>query len=274
MTERRYATDSPPPRPSLSRATFAHYADPAYYDRAYRRHRIDVSFYVRAALELGGPVLELGCGTGRISLPLARAGIEVVGVDLSAEMIAAARDKLSAQSEAVQRCVEFRRGDLRSLALDRTFPLIISPFNVLQHLYTRLDVERCLDVVARHLEPHSGRFVFDVLMPDVRSLSRNPGRRYKLGKLYHPAGDKRYDYRESFDYDPITQIQYITMHFDDPDDPEASFSVPLSHRQFFPRELEALLHYNGFLVEALYGSFDFEPLEEESETQVYRCRPT
>lgn len=277
-----FVTDLPPARPSLEQGTEAHYSDARYYDRAYKRHRADLNFYLQTALELGGPILELGCGTGRITLPLARAGLEVVGVDSSEEMLERALDKLSTQSDDVKRLVDLGYGDIRSLRLEgarkrknaetRRFRLIISPFNVLQHLYTLDDIERCLEVVRRHLMPRAGRFVFDVLMPDVRSLSRNPARRYKLGLLYHPAGDKRYHYTESFDYDPVAQIQYITMHFEDPDEPAASFETPLCHRQFYPAELEALLRYNGFDVVHRFGDFDRNPLEEASDSQVFVCR--
>ncbi len=265
-------TESRPPRPSLRDGTYAHYADADYYDRAYRRHRADVDFYLQTTLEHGGPVLELGCGTGRMTLPVACAGVDVVGVDLSHEMLRAAKQKVETQSEKVQSHIELRQADLRELRLGRTFRLIISPFNVMQHLYTLDDLERGLAVVRRHLMPRAGRFVFDVLMPDIRGLGRNPGKRYKMGQVYHPAGDKRYDYRESFDYDEANQIEHITMWFDDPDDPEASFSTPLAHRQFFPLELMALLRYNGFEVVERWGSFDREPINEDSASQIFVCR--
>jgi len=269
-------TEEPPPRPSLAEGTTAHYDDAGYYDESYQDHRADVTFYLQTALEHGGPVLELGCGTGRITLPLARAGIDVVGVDASEEMLEAAQDKLDTQSEDVQRCVTLAHADIRaiprSVAPDRAFRLVISPFNVLQHLYTLDDLERCFAGVRRCLMPRKGLFAFDVLLPDVRALGRNPARRYKLGQVHHPAGDTRYDYEESFDYDPIAQVQYIGMYFEHPDDRSLSFSTPLTHRQFFPEELRALVRYNGFEAIHRYGSFDREPILETSDSQIYVCR--
>lgn len=273
MTEKdQFVTEALPPRPDVLTGTVAHYSDAAYYDRAYKRYKADIDFYLQVALEHGGPILELGCGTGRVTIPLARAGFEVHGVDLSAPMLEAAADKVAAESDEVRSRITLCRGDIRRLSLKRTFRLILSPFNVLQHLYTRDDIERCFDVVKRHLMPRVGRFVFDVLMPDVRALSRNPTKQYKMGQLYHPAGDKRYFYRESFDYDPMTQVEFITMYFDDPDDPEQSFETPLAHRQFFPLELEGLLHYNGFDPLECYGAFDREELQEDSDSQIYVCK--
>jgi SAM-dependent methyltransferase len=266
------APDPAPERRSLRVGTTAHYSNAEYYDRAYRRHVVDLGFYLQTALEHGGPVLELGCGTGRVTFYLARAGLDVVGVDSSAEMLRAARDKAAALPADVGRRVELVEGDVRDLRLGRSFRLVVAPFNVLQHLYSLDDFERGLDTVRRHLEPDRGRLAFDVLLPDLRGLARDPTRRYRLGRVYHPAGRKRYDYRESFDYDAIAQVEHITLWFDDPDDPSASFATPLAHRQFFPQELDALLHYNGFAVVERWGSFDRDPLDDDAESQIYVCR--
>jgi SAM-dependent methyltransferase len=273
VSEQKWATQARPPRPDLAAGTKAHYESAEYYDRAYKQLEDDLFFYVQAAEELDGPVLELGCGTGRITLALARAGLSVTGVDLNPDMLAGAQAKLASASPKVRRRVELRQGDMRSLRLDRRFKLVISPFNAMQHLYTRQDFEGCCATVHHHLMPRAGRFVFDVLLPDVMALNRNPARRYKLGSVYHPRGDKTYLYRESFDYDPLTQVQFIVMHFDDPDDVSGSFDTPLAHRQFFPLELEALVHYNGFEVLERYGDFDKHSINEESESQIYLCRP-
>lgn len=264
--------DETPKRPDLNLGTTAHYADPTYYDRTYKRHRADITFYLQTILEQNGPVLELGCGTGRITLPVARLGIDIVGVDSSEAMLEKARSKLATQSQPVRNHVEFQCQDIRNMDLKKKFRVVISPFNVLQHLYTRPDLEGCFNVVKKHMMPRAGRFVFDVLVPDVRALGRSSARKYKLGKAYHPRGEKRYLYRESFDYDPISHIQYITMYFEDPDDPSGSFEVPLCHRQFFPVEMEALLHYNGFEIIDVFGDFDRSPLDEDKDTHIYVCK--
>jgi len=256
---------------SLEAGSAAHYISADFYDRVYRGYIHDVPFYVELALEHGDPVLELGCGTGRVALELARAGCHVTGVDSMETMLAAARAKAAGEPDEVERRTRFFRQDIRELDVDGKFRLVTSPFNVLQHLYEREDLERCLAGVRRHLMPRAGLFAFDVLVPDAAALCRPPGKRYRLGKAWHPAGRKRYLYRESFDYDPVTQVQTITMHFDDPDDPSGSFATPLCHRQLYPAELEALLHYNGFRVVERYGGFDRSPLDDSSEIQIYLC---
>jgi SAM-dependent methyltransferase len=272
LTADRWVTEARPPRPNLADGTSAHYRDAEYYDRAYRTLREDVELYLLTALEHGGPILELGCGTGRVTLPLARAGFSVTGIDISQEMLERARGKLRAEASPVRRRVDLRLADMRTLRLRRRYRLVISPFNVVQHLYTRRDFELACATVRHHLEPRTGRFVFDVLLPDVASLNRNPTRRYHLGQVVHPAGGKRYDYRESFDYDPMAQVQLVTMRFEDPDDPAGTFETPLAHRQFFPLELEALVHYNGLEVVERYGGFDRSDLTEDSSSQIYVCR--
>lgn len=274
MSAPPWATAPRPPRPDLGAGTEAHYLCAEYYDRSYSRLTDDIGFYCRLGETQGGPVLELGCGTGRITLPLARAGLSITGVDISPPMLAAAQRKLAAEPWTVRRRVDLRLGDMRSVRLRRRFRLVISPFNAMQHLYTREDFERCCRTVHHHLMPRAGRFAFDVLLPDTVALTRNPTRRYKLGQVRHPGDgeEKKYLYQESFDYDPLAQVQFIMMHFVDPDDEAGSFDTPLAHRQFFPLELEALVHYNGFETLERYGDFQGHELDGDSESQVYLCR--
>lgn len=272
MSERYWVTEKRPRRPDLERGTKSHYQDAEYYDRAYKTHKADIDFYLQNALEHGGPILELGCGTGRIAIPLARAGFSVTGVDISREMLAGMKRKLDAEPLEVRQRVKLKVADMRSVRLGRRYRLVLSPFNAMQHLYTLADFERFCRAVKRHLMPRAGRFVFDVLFPDVTAFSRNPTRRYKLGKIYHPGEGKKLLYQESFDYDPLAQVQFINMYFVDPDDEERSFDTPLAHRQFYPIELEALVRYNGFEPLYRFGDFDRSAISEDSESQIYVCR--
>jgi len=254
-----------------SEGTEAHYRDAVYYEQAYRRRRHDVRFYADLAEELGGPVLELGVGTGRVAREIARRGIDVVGVDLMREMLEHAEARLAREPRAVRDRVELRRGDLRDVRLGGRFPLVISPFNVFMHLYELRDVERALATVRAHLRPR-GHFAMDVLMPDAASLARDPDRIYRCGTIRHTGDGRRYLYRERFRYDPVTQVQTIDLIFQDAEDLGKLKVTPLAHRQFFPAELRALLHYNGLLCEAVWGDFDRGALEDDSESQVVLAR--
>lgn len=245
----------------------AHYADPALYARTYARRSEDVRFYVELARGARS-VLEYGCGNGRIALPIARAGVPVTGVDLSAEMLADLRARLAKEKEDVRARLRLLRGDMRAKKVPGArFPLVLCTFNTFLHLYTRDDVERFLARVRAHLAP-SGRFVFDVSMPSPIDLARDPARTYRLPDVRHPDG-RRYRYRERFDYEPLRQVLFVAMEHEGDDH---SFVTPLAHRQFFPAELEALLHYNGFAIETLAGDFGGAPADRHADSLVYTCR--
>ncbi len=195
----------------LEAGTRAHYEDPAYYTQAYRSRVEDVRYYVDLAEGSGGPVLEYGCGDGRITLPIARAGVAIHGVDISAPMLAALRSRLRAEPGEVRDRVTLRRGDMRAVRLGRRFPLVVCPFNALLHLYERRDVERFLARVRAHLAPR-GELVFDVSMPDPAELARDPGRAYAMPRFRYPSGPV-VRYTERFDYDRLRQILFVAMEF-------------------------------------------------------------
>ncbi len=248
----------------------AHYEDPAYYAHAYADRVDDVRYYVELAKRSGGPVLEYGCGEGRIAIPIAREGVDVVGVDLSAPMLAALARKLADEPREVRARVRTKNADMRAARLSRRFPLVLCTFNTFLHLYTREDVERFLARVRAHLAP-KGRFVFDTSLPSPVDLARNPARAWRLPRIKMPDG-RRYTYHERFDYEPIRQVLFVSMEFTDVATGE-SFTTPLAHRQFFPRELEALLHYNGFEVEDLSADFGSGPVDRYSDSLVWTCKP-
>lgn len=255
----------------IARGATAHYRDAAYYDHAYKRRYNDVRFYTELAAQRKGPVLELGVGTARVALALAKAGIETVGVDLVPEMLARAKEKQATLPVASRNLLTLRQGDIRTLRLKRRFPWVFSPFNVFMHLYTREDMERTLKTVRAHLAP-GGRFVFDVLMPDLHAMVRNPARLYRAPVFTSKTSGKKVAYFESFDYQPIAQVQMVSMVFQTLDEVSDLKVVPLSQRQFFPQELEMLLHYNGFKIEHRWGDFAHNPLSADSESQVIVAR--
>jgi len=258
----------------LDAGTSAHYVDPAYYTKTYRDRVEDVRFYVDLAMERGRPgsVLEYGYDNGRITIPLARAGVEVVGVDLSREMLGDLRARLRDEDPATRRRVTLRRGDMRAVALGRKLPLIFCPFNSFLHLYTRVDVERFLARVREHLTPR-GELVFDVSIPDPLELARDPARAYFAPRFRYPGtdGGEMVRYSERFDYDKHRQILFVAMEFA-PIQGGEPWMTPLCHRQLFPQELEALLHYNGFVVKDCWGDFFRSPPAQDSCVMVLRCR--
>ncbi len=252
-----------------------HYEDAVLYDYEYRRRRSDVRFYRRfAEQQLGssGHVLELACGSGRVTIGLARQGFDVLGIDLSQPMLERAKARVSRLGRAAKKRVHLLRADMRSFALGRRYPLIVMAFNSFEHLYTRVDVAACLKQVAQHLEP-DGRFVFDVQLPDMRWLCRSPEIRWSRTMFRHPGTGKKTEYTTNHSYDPISQIVLIRLYYKtDEDGREDTQVINLSQRKFFPAELEMLLSANGFCAVERYGDFQDHPLNQDAENQVLVCK--
>ncbi|MDD5628352.1 MAG: class I SAM-dependent methyltransferase [Elusimicrobia bacterium] len=224
----------------------------------------DLPFYLACARAARGPVLELCCGSGRLTIPLARAGIDITGLDFTPAMLGRARRK-ARQAGLSLRLV---RGDMRRASLGRRFKLVFIPFNSLQNTYAIRDVERVLANVRRHLAP-GGRFVFDVFNPSLDYIVKAQ-RRAQRGRLAFRLPDgRRVSIDEHYRYDAARQTGRVTWvhHVGG-----RTFSARLDMRCFFPLEMDALLRYNGFRVLKKYGSFRREPFRSESAKQVYICR--
>ncbi len=263
---------APAARPDreLEAGSRAHYEDPAYYAATYAGRIDDVAFYAGLARASGGPVLEYGIGNGRIALPTAREGVDVVGVDHSKPMLADLRARLRREPAEVRPRVRAVRGDMRRMRLGRRFPLVVATFNTVLHLYTRRDVEQFLSRVREHLIPR-GRFVVDLSVPVAADLARDPSRPFHVPRFRHPTTGEIVRNRERFDYDPVRQVLFVAMEFEPRGDPAAAWMTPLAHRQFFPCEWEALLHYNGFTVDRVEGDFTGGPLTRDSDTMVWHA---
>jgi SAM-dependent methyltransferase len=255
----------------LEAGSIAHYEDAAYYTATYARRLADVTFYVGLARQARGPVLEYGVGNGRIALPIARHGVDVVGVDHSSPMLRDLRQRLKEEPEEVRRRVRVVRGDMRRAKLGRRFPLILCTFNTALHLYTRDDVEAFLARVRAHLSPR-GRFVVDLSMPPLADLARDPSRPFHAPRFRHPSAGTVVKNREYFDYDPVRQVLFVSMEFEPLGSPGGTWTTPLAHRQFFPQEWAALLHYNGFGVDRVDGDFHGGPLAKDSDVMVWHTR--
>jgi SAM-dependent methyltransferase len=255
----------------LEAGSRAHYEDPAYYTATYGGRIDDVAYYVALARKARGPVLEYGVGNGRIALPIARHGVPIVGVDHCPAMLADLRSRLKREPADVRGRVRALRGDMRRARLHRRFALVLATFNTALHLYTRRDVERFLARVREHMAPR-GRFVVDLSMPVAADLARSPSQPFHAPRFRHPTAGVVVRNRERFDYDPLRQVLFVSMEFEPEKDPSGTWMTPLAHRQFFPQEWEALLHYNGFDVARVDGDFCGGPLTRESDVMVWHAR--
>lgn len=218
------------------------------YDPWSRSVTEDVPFYVEEARRVGGPVLELGVGTGRIAVPIAASGIEVVGVDSSAGMLEVARERAGLAAVAV----DLRQGDMRDPPVDSTFPLVICPFRSLLHMETDEDRRLALRAVARCLAP-GGRLVFDVFTPAADDIADTHGRWLER----EPGIWERADWNEE------TRTLILRLR-------SAEGETEMSLAWLSAPEWKQLLRDEGFAVEALYGWFDRSPWRGGEDT-IWVC---
>jgi SAM-dependent methyltransferase len=245
---------------------------PAIYDSVplYVARR-DVDFYVGEAKEAGGRVLEVGCGTGRTLLPIARSGCMIEGVDSSAEMLGHCSAKLQKEPDDVRRRVTLHRADARTFDIGRKFDLVIAPFRVVQHLTTIEDQLAFLHSAARHLGP-GGRLAFDVFNPDFSALvsadgierEDTPNTNLPDGRSFRRTGRVA---RVRW-IDQVSEIELSYYISQESGGPVERHVQSFDMRWFLRAELVHLLERAGFRVRSIYGDFDRSPLADKSPEQV------
>lgn len=226
------------------------------------RERRDVGFYVEAAKNADGPVLEVGCGTGRVLIPTARAGIEIVGLDLSPHMLKICRERLGQEPVEVQSRAQLVQDDMRTFTLGRTFKLATTPFRPFQHLITVEDQMACLKNIHRHLEP-GGRLILDIFNPSLEALTRdNVGEEFGDEPEFTMPDGRKVNRRHKIvardHFKQINQVEliyYVTY----PDGREERLVHAFDMRYLFRYEAEHLLARCGFEFEHLYAGYDKSP---------------
>lgn len=247
-----------------------------FYDHVATGVWGDVGFYVGEAVAAGSPVLELGCGTGRILLPIAEAGVDVVGLDASADMLAIARDKLAASRPDVQRRARLVHGDMRDFDLGQSFALVTIPYRAFLHNLEVGDQLRTLACARRHLA-EEGRLILNVFDPSVKKLAAGrwvtSADRHR--EFRHPRTGNRITIREDFRYDLERQRVEGAFVYDEIDATGrvlGTTHAPLTLRYVFRYEMEHLLGRAGFAVGALFGDFERAAFRAGGE-QVWIARP-
>lgn len=234
-----------------------------YYDHVIPyRNRADISFYVEVAEESGGPVLEMGCGTGRILIPVARSGIEIVGIDLSRHMLQICHDRLKREPEEVQARAQVFEADMRSFKSDQAFSLITTPFRPFQHLITVEDQISCLECAYGHLVD-GGRLILEIFNPSLEALTRdNLGEEFgEEPEFVMPDGRRvirRHKVVERDLYNQILNVEII-YYVTHPDGLEERLLHSFPMRYLFRYEAQHLLERCGFEVVDVYADFDKSP---------------
>jgi SAM-dependent methyltransferase len=255
------------------RADYDSFAD--VYDHQFGAAEDDLGFYVAEAQATRPPVLELACGTGRITLPIAAAGVPIVGVDASSGMLARAREK-AARLPALP--VRWEQADMRDFSLEECFGLVIIPARSFLHLLTPDDHVRALSTILDHLLP-GGRLILNLFVPHLQMIAEHSTTTREMLKFddeyTDPATGHRVVVWESRRYDPHTQRidqQYRYEHLDAGDSVIATRYRRFSLCYIWPREMEHLLVRCGYEIEALYGWFDRSPFRSNSKEQIWVAR--
>jgi len=244
------------------------YEDARRYDALAGQHfgSSDATYWKAQAAQSGGPVLELACGSGRLTLPIAEQGTEIAGLDASEPMLALAREKAAHANLQV----DWHLGNMAEFDLQRRFSLIFVPNNSIAHLLTWQDFGLCLACVRQHLTA-DGRFMLDYFNPSLTLLSRNPDTRYPAGSFDAPGGSGQISVSEQVSYDAASQINHIRWFWHSEVTGEENTSE-FSMRVYFPQELDALLAHSGFAIEDKYGDFDFSPFTSASRHQLIAAK--
>ena len=245
-----------------------------WYDVYYSNvPEVETSFYVDLARESGGPVLEIGVGTGRIAIPTVSAGVNVTGLDLSQAMLDRADAKLRRIPPPTGE-LNLIRGDMREFDLSKSFPLVTIPSNTLLLALTQQDQLRTLQCAARHLEP-DGRLVFDIFIPGPDLLADRGTTPFAWGKTVHPDTGNVVVMSAVNRADGATQINRETQIFEEYDGAGRIVrraELPIELRYLFPAECHALIEQAGLVAESVFGGFDGQPLSEDSEEMIFICR--
>ncbi len=269
---------------SIDHDNLEDFADPFAYD-ASDTSDTGVTFSADLARETGSPVLEIACGTGRVSIPIARLGLEVTGLDLVPGMLDVAQGKSAGLP------TRWVHGDARSFDLGEQFRLVFLTGNAFQLFLTRADQEAMLGRARAHLQD-DGLLAFETRNPRWRRLVRS-GKEATL-EAGRPRGEGFFAFLESKEdeletlvdesshavrvsrtqvYDHVAQILHLTTSRRWREGDQARTTrTSIALRYTFPQELEALMHYNGFAIIRQYGDWNLEPLAADSPSIIVVCR--
>jgi ubiquinone/menaquinone biosynthesis C-methylase UbiE len=250
-----------------------------HYDAAYaaKQDLEDAPFYVDLAKRAGGPLLEIGCGTGRILLSIAREGIEIDGVDNSSPMLDILRKHLEDEPPDVRGKVTLHEGDMRSFRLPKKYALVIMPFRPMQHMYTVTDQADALATAAFHLQA-SGKLAFDVFFPKLDAIPKGVGE--ETLDLEWPLDTqparvvRRYFRKDSFHLIQQNFSGTFLFRTYEGDKLVGEETEPLKMSYYTYPQLRALFLLAGLEPLEEYGSFKKTPLDNAAREMIFVLRKT
>jgi len=248
-----------------------------YYDDAYAAvpELVDLPFYLDLAKKIGGPVLEMGCGTGRVLLPIARAGIAIHGLDSSPAMLQILRDHIAREPADIQRRIVIHEGDMRTFRGQQKYPLVTIPFRPMQHMYTVPDQVHALKTAAFHLQSN-GILAFDVFFPKLASIHAGIGEErleIEWPVVSHPGrAVRRYFRKESVDKVNQNFSATFIYRIYDGDVMVSEETAPLKMAYYTYPQLRALFLLAGLEPVEEYGSLTKAPLDNNATDMTFLLR--
>jgi SAM-dependent methyltransferase len=209
-------------------------------------------------------ILELCCGTGRLTIPIAKDGYNIVGVDNSASMLEQAKIKTSQAGLEIK----FIEADIRTLDLKEKYDLIFIPFNSIHHLYQNEDLFNVFKLVKSHLKK-DGKFLLDCYNPNIKYIIENEKKLIEIA-TYKTIDGREILIKQIMRYENKTQINRIEWHYFIND--KFNSIQNLDMRMFFPQELDSYLKWIGFNIIHKFGGFEEETFNDESEKQIFICQ--
>jgi SAM-dependent methyltransferase len=238
-----------------------HYLAAEIYDQFYGEYAQLPGWFLED-LASRGNVLELGCGTGRIAIPLAEAGLDVTGIDYAEPMLRLAKSKAADKGLNI----DWHLGDMRRLDTGKRYGSVLLLSNALWHLHDIADFEDCMRGIRGHLAP-GGTLVVNVSVPSIQLLNRDPEKRYPFLNYVDRETGTEVEVTESYRYEADTQIARIVHYQGDSDNVVGDLNL----RMYFPKELDALLKHSGFQVLEKFGDWDRSAFGPDSGQQLYFC---
>ncbi|NRB49525.1 MAG: methyltransferase domain-containing protein [Saprospiraceae bacterium] len=225
----------------------------------------DLQFYQRwLPAKKDTRILELCCGTGRLTIPIAKAGYHITGVDFTASMLEKAQAKAAAEGLEI----DFIEADIRNLDLPAQFDLIFIPFNSIHHLYQNEDLSKAFQCVKNHLKA-GGLFLLDCFNPNLEVIVEGEKAQKEIAK-YTTDDGRKVLIQQAMKYESSTQINRIEWHYFINDEFDSIQNLDM--RMYFPQELVAHLRWNGFEVMHKFGDFQEEPFGDGSAKQIFVCQ--
>jgi SAM-dependent methyltransferase len=240
-----------------------------YYDLLYGSFEEDWSMWETLTQEVDGPILEIGCGTGRLLLPLAEAGHTLTGIDLSPLALDAAQAKIKAAGLTGK--VSLQPADMRNFDLPhKNFALAFIPLNTFMHCHTLDEQLSTLQSIHRHLRP-AGQLMIDLFYPEPALLAEADGRLYFENELVDELTGRTVQWYWRHEIDLAQQMRHLTYVLDELDEEGLvrRVQIPFSLRFVYRYEMELLLSTAGFHTEAIYGSYELEPFHSHSSKMIF-----